>query len=99
MQCSICEADQSNQVDMYCLATGAPDVRFGYIPESPWSSGIIRADVSNPAFKGMIKYEFRSDVPASYIANGYDPMDQRWGEFVRVSLFTWFSHQLAAGPI
>lgn len=65
---------------------GAPDVRFGYIPESPWTTGLIRADIMHPNFKGTIQYEFRADVPATYIANNYNPMDERWGEYVRVSL-------------
>lgn len=68
----VCIGSQTN--------AGMPGV-LGYLPENPTSAAIMEAYINKPGFDGRIQYEWLPSAPASIKAN--DPMDQRYGEWVR----------------
>ena len=71
--------------------TGVFDGVFGSdAPESPLTSAILRAPISDPNFNGNVVYEFidPNDPELLALASGLgvqpDPNNQRFGEFVKV---------------
>ncbi|QDU89230.1 Quinoprotein glucose dehydrogenase B precursor [Pirellulimonas nuda] len=72
--------------------TGVFDGIYGsQAPESPLTSAILRARITDPAFNGAIQYEFIDPndpellaLAASENDPNPDPNDQRYGNFVKV---------------
>lgn len=63
--------------------TGEFDGVFGSkAPESPLTSAILKAEITNPGYNGNVTYEF---VPGTNPPPGADPNDQTYGELVRVA--------------